>query len=109
MIEITRRWSLTSSGAAAAEAGAGLQQASNLTFVAAVEGITDTASIGIEHALNSTGNFERQGSTLYSISSGVSVTIQLNGPLLCVRPFVISRTASTTVVVIKLVGNSGAW
>jgi len=109
MFEINRRWfGVTSSGAQATEDGPGLQFSEAVTFTAWVDGATDTAVIGIEHAFSSTSNFDRMGSTAYSISSGGQVTIQLPGPLRAVRPFVIAKTASTTVVNINLDGVSGA-
>ena len=45
------------------------------------------------------------GSTGYSLSSGVAATIQLDGPLAAIRPYVISKTASTTEVTILIVAN----
>ena len=109
MLEMTRRWfGISSSGAQTAEDGPGLQHSQAITITAWCDAVADTAVIGIEHGWNSTSPFDRLGSTAYSISSGLSVTIQLSGPLRAVRPFVIAKTASTTLVNIALDGVSGA-
>ena len=102
------RWStLSSTGASTTVYGVRgeLRGCRNITFIADANVAGDTAAIGIESGPTDTGFFDRMGSTAYSVSSGLAVTIQFTGPLECVRPYFIARTASTTVVNITLVGN----
>ena len=101
---------LTSTGAATVFEGLGLRTSRSLTFVAQAGGSGSTAEIGIESGLPAdassyTAKFDRIGSTGYSLSSGISATIQFNGPLAAVRPYIISKTASTTAVTVLLLGN----
>ena len=106
--ELHFTWSLTSSGAATALDAPGLRTSRTLTFCAQMDnasGSGDTCVFGLEHGLSSTGTFERLGSTAYTVSSGGSVTVQLNGPLFVVRPFVIAKTASTATLILRVIGN----
>lgn len=97
----------TSSGASTrVYDGIGLQTCRQVTLTIETTEAVDTAVVGIEHARTSTSPFVRLGSTAYALaSSGAaeSLTVQLAGPLFAVRPFLISRTASTTKIVIALV------
>ena len=110
MIDAFFQWpALTSSGAAAdVYDNIGLRRCRNITITIEKGSVTDTAVVGIEHARTSTSPFVRMGSTAYALDSsgaGQSVTVQFSGPLFAVRPFVISKTASTTAVVVCLAGN----
>jgi len=109
MLEINFPWTLTSTGAAATACdGAGLRWAQQLTFSVACQAPADTCSFGIEAAPQNSTLFTRMGSTLYSVSSGACAIVQLTGPLQQVRPYLISRTASTSIVTVQLDGTSGA-
>jgi len=102
------RWNeLTSTGASTLTYGdqRELRDCRNITLIAQAHETTDTAVIGIESAIDSTGKFERLGSTGISLSSGVSATIQFTGPLGTIRPYIIAKTGSTTRVSIVLMGN----
>lgn len=105
--EVFFKWVLTSTGASATVFGetGQLRHCRNLTFLVDASVAGDTAFIGIESGPTDTGFFDRMGSTAYSVSSGVSATIQFSGPLLCVRPYLVARTASTSIVNVTLVGN----
>ena len=108
--EVDFKWVTTSSGALTAFEGLGLRAARTITVVAQAGGSASTAEIGIESGLPSdastyTIKFDRMGSTGYSLSSGIAATIQLDGPLAAIRPYVISKTASTTEVTILIVAN----
>lgn len=103
------RWpELTSSGASTVVYdNPGLRTCRNVTIVAETQVDADTAVIAIEHARTSTSPFVRLGSTAYALASSAApeaIVIQLTGPLFAIRPFVISKTASTTVVNIALIG-----
>lgn len=106
ILENSASWSLTSSGAST-QLWVGLETAQNVTLVVDVSGGTDTCVVGIEHGWEpaSTGHFSRLGSTAYSVSSGASVTIQLNGPMAVIRPYLIAKTAATTTVRIRGLAN----
>lgn len=103
--EFDFNWLLTSTGAGTVNADDALKNCQRLTIIADCLVAGDTATIGIESGPNSTGFFDRMGSTAYTISSGAAVTIQLSGPLLAIRPYYINRTASTSSVRIRVVGN----
>ena len=100
-------WSLTSTGAAATVYGTAgqLHDVARLTLLVRSNGADDTAAIGFESGDNSTGFFDRLGSTLTTVSSGLTATLQYTGPFAVVRPYVISKTGSTTVVNFTLLGN----
>ena len=99
-------WSLTSTGAAAAYGAEGqLHDVARLTVVVRSNGAGDTAAIGFESGDNSTGFFDRLGSTLTSVSSGLAATLQFTGPFAVVRPYVIAKTGATSVVNFTLLGN----
>jgi hypothetical protein len=102
-------WSTTaliSSGAAQAYDGEGLKTCRQLTFTIEKRVTTDTAVVGIEFARTSTSPFVRMGSTAYALASSVAPNecqvVQLAGPIGAVRPYVISKTASTTKVIVSL-------
>jgi len=85
--------------------GIGLKTCRNVTITIEKPSASDTAVVGIEHARTSTSPFERMGTTAYALASSVapqSVTMQLVGPLCAIRPYVISKSASTTKIVISL-------
>lgn len=101
------KWILTSTGASTTIFGVNgeLRHCRNLTFLIDANVAGDTAAVGIESGPTDTGFFDRMGSTAYSISSGVAATVQFSGPLMCVRPYFISRTAATSAINVTLVGN----
>ena len=102
------KWVLTSTGASTTIFGTNneLRVCRNLTFIVDCSVTNDTCAIGIESGPTDTGFFDRMGSTAYSVSSGgFAATIQLSGPLACVRPYLIARTASTSVINVTLLGN----
>lgn len=85
--------------------GAGLKTCRNVTITIETQAIADTCVIGIEHARTSTSPFVRMGSTAYALASSVAreaMTVQFDGPVCAIRPYVISRTASTTKIVMAL-------
>lgn len=86
--------------------GIGLRTCRNLTFTIEKLVTTDTAVVGIEFARTSTSPFARVGSTAYALASSVApnecVVVQLSGPVGAVRPYVISKTASTTKLIVSL-------
>lgn len=86
--------------------GAGLKTCQRVTITIETLNAVDTAVVGIEHARTSTSPFGRiGGSTGYALaSSGAaeSVTVSLDGPFCAIRPYLISRTASTTPVIVSL-------
>lgn len=104
------RWStaaLISSGASTlVYDGPGLKTCRNITLVIEKPVTTDTCVVGIEAAADSTGRFVRMGSTAYALASSVApnecAVVQLTGPLGAIRPYVISKTASTTKLTITL-------
>lgn len=104
------RWStaaLASTGASTLVCdGIGLRTCRNLTFFLSKLVTTDTAVIGIEFAPDSTSPFARVGTTSYLLASSVApndgVVVQLSGPVGAVRPYVISKTASTTKLLVTL-------
>ena len=99
-------WSTTaliSSGAAAAYDGEGLKTCRNLTFTIETRAVADTAVVGLEYARTSTSPFVRMGSTAYALASSGALEaqiVQLSGPVGAVRPYVISKTGSTTKIII---------
>jgi hypothetical protein len=97
-------WSLTSTGASTAICS-GLNSAQNITLTADCESAADTGYFGIEAAADSTSRFVRMGSSAYSISSGEACVVQLDGPLGCIRPYLISRSGATSIIRIRLLGN----
>ena len=105
------RWpALDSSGASTTVYGdnGDLRGCRNITITIEKGAAADTAVVGIEHARTSTSPFVRMGSTAYLLDSsavGQSVTAQFTGPLFTIRPYVISKTASTTIVTVALIGN----
>lgn len=106
------KWTLTSTGASTnVFEGFGPRTAQNFTFSCQTEGSATTAAIGIEAGVPSdaltvgvSAKFERMGSTLYTLSSLAATIIQVTGPLAAIRPYVIDKTNSTTVVQIVLLG-----
>ena len=101
------KWTLTSTGASTTVYGTNgeLRHCRNLSLLVNTAVAGDTAAVGIESGPTDTGFFDRMGSTAYSVSSGVAATIQFSGPLECVRPYLIARTAATSVITVTLVGN----
>lgn len=98
-------WSLSSTGASTqVVTPPSLLTSQQITVIADMAAAGDTGVFGIEHARTSTSAFVRMGSTAYSVSSGGSVTVQLSGPLYAVRPYLISRTSTTAVMTIQMVG-----
>lgn len=84
---------------------AGLLTCRNITITIETPVTADTCVVGIEHARTSTSPFQRMGSTAYVLNSSLapeSLTIQLEGPLFAVRPYLISRTNTATKVVVAL-------
>ena len=104
------RWSTTALISSCASTlvydGVGLKTCRNLTIIIEKPVTTDTAVVGIEVAATSTGTFVRMGSTAYALASSVAPNecqvVQLAGPIGAIRPYVISKTASTTKVVVTL-------
>ena len=85
--------------------GVGLKTCRNVTVTIEKPNTTDTAVVGIEHARTSTSPFARIGSTAYALASSAapeSVTVSLTGPLCVIRPYVISKTASTTKIIVSI-------
>jgi len=87
--------------------GIGLRSCLQVTITIETPAAIDTCVVGIEHARTSTSPFQRMGSTAYVLNSSLapeSLTVQLEGPLFAVRPYLISRTSTATKVVIALAG-----
>lgn len=85
--------------------GEGLKTCRNITITIENRVNADTCVVGMEHARTSTSPFVRMGSTAYALASSAapeSVTVQLSGPVCAIRPYVISKTASTTKIIISL-------
>lgn len=115
--EVSHQWTLTSTGAAVC-IGPGstndalnhdlLRNCQNITVVAYTPGgaSASTAAIGLEVGVHSTSPFARYGSTANTLSSnGDAVVFQLPGPIRAIRPYLIDRDASTTIVYVTLDGN----
>jgi hypothetical protein len=111
VLEISHQWTaLASSGPATPCSGLGLRLSQTINITVGCQAVNDTVVFGIEAApQNNSTNWTRLGSTAYSVSSGGQcAVVQLTGGVQQIRPYIIAKTASTTLVDIQLDGVSGA-